>query len=186
VLAFNELDRPVKTASVWQVRQPIYKTSTAKWQRYTEHLAPLIKGTNSKIQWEPIEMVSLPEPGWLNEGVALYKKDRLDDAELCLKKLLHHLPEHAAGNFMLGLVYARKGHLQEAVGLMEKGHETCPWNRQWRQDLIQAYELTGQIEKAQALQSQQPQPPEHLPEHEQDEFHQASASSPQASAEPIN
>lgn len=29
VLNFSELDRPVKTASVWQVRQPIYTTSTS-------------------------------------------------------------------------------------------------------------------------------------------------------------
>ncbi len=34
VLNTTELDRPVKTASVWQVRQPIYKTSKAKWMNY--------------------------------------------------------------------------------------------------------------------------------------------------------
>jgi len=186
VLAFNELDRPVKTASVWQVRQPIYKTSKAKWERYQDYLGPLIQGTNARIEWEPVTMVTLPEPGWLNEGVELYKNDRLDDAERCFKKLLHHLPEHAAGNFMLGLVYARKGHLQEAVGLMEQGHAKCPWNRHWRQDLIKAYEMTGQAEKAQALQSKQPQPPEHLPEGEQDELQQAWATAPRTSAEQMN
>uniref|UniRef100_UPI00356893D6 tetratricopeptide repeat-containing sulfotransferase family protein n=1 Tax=Amphritea sp. TaxID=1872502 RepID=UPI00356893D6 len=63
VLAFNELDRPVKTASVWQVRQPIYKTSKAKWMRYQNHMADLIKGTNAKIEWDAItDMISLPEP----------------------------------------------------------------------------------------------------------------------------
>ncbi len=41
VLAFQELDRAVKTASVWQVRQPVYTTSKAKWKRYAEHLEPL-------------------------------------------------------------------------------------------------------------------------------------------------
>ena len=71
VLSFNELDRPVKTASVWQVRQPIYKTSKAKWMRYQNHMADLIKGTNAKIEWDAItDMISLPEPGMLQAGVA--------------------------------------------------------------------------------------------------------------------
>lgn len=34
----------VRTASVWQVRQPIYKTSVRKWQNYEKHLGPLIEG----------------------------------------------------------------------------------------------------------------------------------------------
>jgi len=151
VLAFNELDRPVKTASVWQVRQPIYKTSKAKWMRYEKHLAPLIAGANRKIEWDSIEMTTLPEPGWLNEGVELYKQDKLDEAEYAFKKLLHHIPDHAAANFMVGIVYARKGHLQEAIELMEKGHAKCPWNPNWRKDLIQAYEMAGDMEKAEAL-----------------------------------
>jgi len=41
VLDFHKLDRPVKTASVWQVRQPIYTTSKEKWRRYEEFLGPL-------------------------------------------------------------------------------------------------------------------------------------------------
>jgi tetratricopeptide (TPR) repeat protein len=151
VLNFSELDRPVKTASVWQVRQPIYKTSTAKWLRYQEHLAPLIAGTNRKIEWDAIEMLTLPEPGLLTRGVALYKEDKLDEAEYEFKKLLHHIPEHAAANHLLGLIYARKNHLSEAIPLMAKALEKCPWNPDWRKDLIQAYELAGEPEKAEAL-----------------------------------
>lgn len=32
----------VRTASIWQVRQPIYNTSVQKWRRYEKHLGPLI------------------------------------------------------------------------------------------------------------------------------------------------
>lgn len=151
VLSFNELDRPVKTASVWQVRQPIYKTSTAKWKRYQDYLAPLIQGTNAKITWEPVEMLNLPEPAMLTDAVALYKEDKLDDAEYGFKKLLHHIPEHAAAHFMLGLIYARKGHLADAIEHMETGHDKCPWNKNWRQGLVQAYEIQGDIEKTEGL-----------------------------------
>lgn len=40
-LAFYESKRRVKTASIMQVRQPIYKTSVEKWRRYEKHLGPL-------------------------------------------------------------------------------------------------------------------------------------------------
>jgi tetratricopeptide (TPR) repeat protein len=152
VLNFSELERPVKTASVWQVRQPIYKTSTAKWMRYQEFLAPLIAGTNRKMAWDNVEMVTLPEPGLLTQGVALYKADQLDEAEYEFKKLLHHLPEYAAANHLLGLIYARKNYLSDAIPLMLKALEKCPWNPDWRKDLIQAYELAGETDKAEALQ----------------------------------
>jgi tetratricopeptide (TPR) repeat protein len=41
-LAFHKSTRPVKTASVAQVRKPIYKTSVARWKRYGDGLQPLI------------------------------------------------------------------------------------------------------------------------------------------------
>lgn len=40
---FHTADRNVLTASSWQVRQPIYKTSVERWRRYEKHLGPLLK-----------------------------------------------------------------------------------------------------------------------------------------------
>ena len=40
-LAPHKLERSVKTASHWQVRQPIYKTSVERWRNYEEFLEPL-------------------------------------------------------------------------------------------------------------------------------------------------
>ncbi len=40
-LAFYNIDRPVLTASVTQVRRPIYKTSINRWRRYEKYLGPL-------------------------------------------------------------------------------------------------------------------------------------------------
>jgi tetratricopeptide (TPR) repeat protein len=40
-LAFHKTERPVRTASVEQVRQPIYKTSVARWRAYEKYLGPL-------------------------------------------------------------------------------------------------------------------------------------------------
>ena len=33
--------RAVRTASVWQVRQPLYDQSLERWRRYASHLGPL-------------------------------------------------------------------------------------------------------------------------------------------------
>jgi len=40
-LAPHKQERTVKTASHWQVRQPIYKTSVQRWKHYEKHLGPL-------------------------------------------------------------------------------------------------------------------------------------------------
>lgn len=41
VLEFNRTDRAVKTASVWQVREPLYARSSGRWRNYEKHLEPL-------------------------------------------------------------------------------------------------------------------------------------------------
>ena len=40
-LRFHETERRVNTASNWQVRQPLYRASLARWRRFEGHLVPL-------------------------------------------------------------------------------------------------------------------------------------------------
>ena len=42
-LRFHETKRPVRTASVNQVRQPIYSTSVGRWRKHAAHLQPLLE-----------------------------------------------------------------------------------------------------------------------------------------------
>jgi len=42
-LAFHETDRPVRTASATQVRQPIYTSAVGRWRVYEEFIGPLLK-----------------------------------------------------------------------------------------------------------------------------------------------
>ena len=169
VLDFYALERPVRTASVWQVRQPLYLSSKARSQRYQQHLEPLIAAIKRPVSWDPIEMVTLPEPGWLNVGVDRYRQGDLDAAEYRFKKLLHYLPEHAAAGFMLGLIYVRKGHRGDGIRLMERAVERCPWNRLWRSDLVQAYRLDGRDQDAAALADTRDEHAAHLPARAGDE-----------------
>ena len=43
VLEFYKTDRPVKTASAAQVRQPLYSSAVARWRNYEKFLGPLLK-----------------------------------------------------------------------------------------------------------------------------------------------
>jgi tetratricopeptide (TPR) repeat protein len=45
---FHKSDRPVKTASVAQVRKPIYKTSVKRWKKYGDGLQPLVDAIEGK------------------------------------------------------------------------------------------------------------------------------------------
>jgi tetratricopeptide (TPR) repeat protein len=42
-LRFHETERAVRTASVNQVRQPLYRSSLERWRRFEKHLGPLIE-----------------------------------------------------------------------------------------------------------------------------------------------
>ena len=42
-LRFNDTERVVRTASVLQVRHPMYRSSVVRWQRYEAHLQPLLE-----------------------------------------------------------------------------------------------------------------------------------------------
>jgi len=57
VLEFHKHDRPVRTASVSQVRQPIYKSSVQRWKRYEDALGPVLKvvGPSDDSPEEPPE-----------------------------------------------------------------------------------------------------------------------------------
>ena len=45
-LVFHKTDRPVHTASVTQVRQPLYNSAVGRWRRYADFLAPLLTELN--------------------------------------------------------------------------------------------------------------------------------------------
>ena len=48
-LSFHKTERSIRTASVTQVRQPIYKTSVERWRRYEAHLQPLLEALGSEL-----------------------------------------------------------------------------------------------------------------------------------------
>lgn len=49
-LEFHKMERQVRTASVTQVRQPIYKTSVERWRRFEQELQPLAVALGEKMK----------------------------------------------------------------------------------------------------------------------------------------
>jgi hypothetical protein len=45
-LSFHRTERPIRTASVNQVRQPIYRSSVGRWRKHAAHLGPLLDALN--------------------------------------------------------------------------------------------------------------------------------------------
>ncbi|WP_295680335.1 tetratricopeptide repeat-containing sulfotransferase family protein [uncultured Nevskia sp.] len=52
-LAFHKAERAVQTPSRWQVRQPIYTKSVARWKAYAEHLPALDRAFRDDQAGEP-------------------------------------------------------------------------------------------------------------------------------------
>jgi hypothetical protein len=40
-LEFHTAERPVLTASFWQVRQKVYNRSVGRWRKYAKYIGPL-------------------------------------------------------------------------------------------------------------------------------------------------
>jgi tetratricopeptide (TPR) repeat protein len=134
LLNFHELKRTVKTASSWQVRQPIYQASKARWLPFKRYLRPLIASANRKIETEKIDdMVFLPEPGLFQQALKKIKDGDVGGAEFALRKLLHFVPGHGSANFLLGELLWHRGQLGEASAHLKLGVERCPENRVWRE-----------------------------------------------------
>lgn len=69
-LSFHKDQRTIITASVWQARQPIYKTSSRRWVNYAQHLEKLANGISEYLSEEDIEELA-------RHGVKIKKKWRL-------------------------------------------------------------------------------------------------------------
>ena len=52
-LAFHRSTRPVRTASSWQVRQPLYQKAKARWRKFEPHLDELKRALSERaIPWD--------------------------------------------------------------------------------------------------------------------------------------
>lgn len=148
VLEFRDLERPVKTASVWQVRQPVYTTSKARWKRYEAHLGPLEEAL--KVVPPMPEASPLPtiEPGLFSIGMDHLKANRTAEAEQCFLRVISAYPEHAAAYHFLGAAQLQHGKKEKAVRAMRHAIKLLPFHPTWWENLAKAEHAAGNPENA--------------------------------------
>ncbi len=150
-LSFHETNRSNVTASLWQVRQPLYATSVGRWRNYRKHLAPLIFGLLGVV----------PDPGnedWENlqdspdDACAFalnhYHAGRYDAAARIGDAVIDRHPDHTSTLHLRGNVALLQDDTAKAVLCLERAAERQPGNAGIWIDLSRAYLRSNANDKA--------------------------------------
>lgn len=150
VLEFQSVDRPVKTASSWQVRQPVYTTSKARWRNYVDHLGPL-EAALADIPSSPAPLPQPPlAPGRFFDGMALLNQGRADEAGKVFLEVIAAQPNHAAAYHFLGVAQAQIGRLNEGRDAVRHAVALHGLHSAWFENLAKIEHALGNVAAAQA------------------------------------
>jgi tetratricopeptide (TPR) repeat protein len=137
-LAFHETERAVMTASLWQVRQPLFTSSVGRWRNYRRHLRPLLAGLAGLVPDEGDATGSDDAAGdnaagnddWdalaaepaaaLAIAVSHQRAGRVDYAEPIYHALLRRSPDDPTVLHLLGLIQVDRDNPAEAVALITR------------------------------------------------------------------
>ena len=145
-LAFHETERPVRTASALQVRQPLYGAAVGRWRVYEALLDPLLAalgGEGGSAAGAAFEAaLALQRQGKRDEAESLYREALRIDGAHCdslhklgalrlesgdaaeaanlLREALRHRPNSASTHNSLGLALQALGRHDEAVAAHQR------------------------------------------------------------------
>ena len=158
-LQFHKNDRLVKTASVAQVRKPIYKTSVARWKHFGQHLTPLLRLVQDYRQMDKSDMALLqaapvlPQAEFANaealhvQGIAQYKAGRFDVALDFYNRALAIQPDLATALNSKGFLLQDMDRMQEALACFQRAVEIAPEMAMARLNLAMAQLKIGDWEQ---------------------------------------
>lgn len=136
-LEFYKNERLVKTASVAQVRKPIYKSSVARWKHFARHLKPLydlVKDFRpADDAMDALEKLgggrtaSAAEAEQLHlAGIALYRQDRFAEAIEHYDRALALQPNFPAALNSKGFVLQDMDRMEEALACFQRAVDLAP------------------------------------------------------------
>ena len=140
-IAFHETHRPVRTASVDQVRRPIYRSSLQRWKPYKSQLGPLIEALASDPTAEPegapaampaptprIGAMSLAGEDLLPRALRAHREGKLVMADKLYRRILEITPGDVSASQLLGVVRAQQRRFTEAEPLLLRAATADPAN----------------------------------------------------------
>jgi tetratricopeptide (TPR) repeat protein len=139
-IAFHETYRPIKTASVDQVRRPIYRSSVQRWKPYEAQLGPLIEALATDPTAEPeapapvqapiarIGATSLAGEDLLPRALRAHREGKLVIADKLYRRILETTPGDVSASQLLGVVRAQQRRFTEAEPLLLRATTADPAN----------------------------------------------------------
>ncbi|WP_213881311.1 sulfotransferase [Pseudomonas sp. dw_358] len=131
-LAFHKNPRPVKTASVAQVRRPLYSTSVARWKHFARHLQPLyaqVKDWRNDHPDEPevLHGMAQAEAEVLHhQGIACYHQQQFDDALVLFRQAMRLDPGAGAVHNSIGFALQDQGYTEAARDSFQRAVDLAP------------------------------------------------------------
>ena len=131
-LSFHKTKRPVQTASLVQVREPLHTNSIGRWRLYGARLKPLLDalGIDAPLADPAKDGASVPSgaenlkrakdrtESWIERayqlGTALLQLGKIKRAERLLLAVVAVKPDHFGSLLALGALYANGNRLDEA------------------------------------------------------------------------
>jgi len=151
-LAFHQTSRTVRTASLDQVRRPVYRSSIERWRRFEKHLGPLLEGLardplaehppgrGPALQASP----GMPRPGAAGmpadgpesaagrdlrqRALRAHREGKLATADKLYRRILEQSPQDAVAMQLLGVVRAQQRRFAEAEPLLARAASLSPAN----------------------------------------------------------
>ena len=150
-LRFHETERPVLTASYWQVRQTLYAGAVGRWRPYRRHLGPLLAGLAGLVQIDDAEdeaaIVAVKETA-LEIAGANHRLGRFNAAEPVYRALLRHDPDNPRILHLLGLLLVDRNQPAQAISLIQRSLELRPDVAVAYCDLARAFRKSQDLDAA--------------------------------------
>lgn len=125
-LLFHATERPVLTASGWQVRQPIFGHSVGRWRHYRQHLGPLLEGLAGLVPSEG----TAPEcdtPDQVVRAARAHRAARRDGAaEAAYRSVLRDHPDWPEALGGLGQLLVERRNPCRGLPLLLRATELSP------------------------------------------------------------
>jgi tetratricopeptide (TPR) repeat protein len=145
-LEFHRTDRTILSASLWQVRQPLYATSVGRWRSYRQHLGPLIAALGPLL---PQEEDTSPEADELfREGQRLLAEGNAVGAVDVLRAAVSLAPHAADMHHHLAMALMRRSDYAGATEVLRTAVALSPDSGELLAKLAWTLNLAGREDEA--------------------------------------